>query len=160
MHAPVKRPSGHAINPAALVLLVSGSLLIGALGFQHLGGFAPCPMCHWQRWAHVAAAALATVALVARSRVLALPAICALAVAGAMGLWHAGVEQGWWPSPVGCAATVAPAASGAEFLGQLMQAPLVRCDQIPWSFLGISMAGWNAILSFGGSLVAALSWRR
>jgi disulfide bond formation protein DsbB len=160
VHGPARPSRASPPDPAALVLLVSGMLLIGALAFQHLGGLAPCPMCHWQRWGHVAAAALAATALLARSRALALAAIAALALAGALGLWHAGVEQGWWPSPVGCAASVSAAGTAEAFVDRLMQAPLVRCDQIPWSFLGLSMAGWNAAVSFAGALLAGLMWRR
>jgi disulfide bond formation protein DsbB len=159
MHAPVgrsERPQGQA---PAIVLLVSGVLLLGALGFQFLGGLAPCPMCHWQRWAHLAAVLVAGLALFTGNRTLALLAILGLAVAGGLGAYHAGVEQGWWPSPVGCAAQVTTAGSAEDFLGQLMQAPVVRCDQIPWSLLGISMAGWNALVSFAGATLALWRWR-
>jgi len=117
-------------------------------------------MCHWQRWAHAAAAGLAAAALALRRRAFALLPIAALAVAGGLGAWHAGVEQGWWPSPVGCAAAAVPAGSTEAVISQLMRAPVPRCDQIPWSFLGLSMAAWNAVASLGGALAALVLWRK
>lgn len=160
MHGPVERPGRPRLQAPAIVLLVSGSLILGALAFQFIGGMSPCPMCHWQRWGHVAAAGLALVALLSGNRWLALLSIAALAVAGGLGAWHAGVEQGWWPSPVGCGAQVDAGGSTSDFLGQLMQAEVPRCDVIPWSFLGLSMAAWNAIISTGSALVALAAWRK
>lgn len=141
-----------------LLFATSGALLIGALGFQHLGGLPPCEMCHWQRWAHLAVLAVALPALLTGSRALAWLAILAMAGAAGIGLWHAGVEQKWWAGVTACASAAAPIA-GSSILDGLSQ-PLVRCDEIPWSFLGLSMAGWNALISGVAALAAAgLAWR-
>lgn len=141
-----------------LLVATSGALLLGALGFQHLGGLAPCEMCHWQRWAHLGVLALALPALLTGHRGLALLAVVAMAAAAGLGLWHAGVEQKWWAGVTACASAAGPMA-GTSLLDGLAQ-PLVRCDEIPWSLLGVSMAGWNAVVSGLAAIGAAWLLRR
>jgi disulfide bond formation protein DsbB len=143
-----------------LAIALPLALLGGALGSEYIGGLLPCEMCFWQRWPHGAAILLAGFAFTARassrrSRVFTLLAAFAIAVSGAIGVYHAGVELGVFPGFTTCAVPVR-AATTDELLKQLMQVPLIRCDQIQWAFLGISMAGWNAILSLGGA--AAIAW--
>ncbi len=138
-----------------LLFAVSGSLLLGALGFQYLGGLPPCEMCYWQRYAHVAVLLVAALAMLLRNRAIAWLAVAAMLVAAGLGLYHAGVEQKWWEGVTACTAPVAAGMSAAEMLDSLMKAPLVRCDQIPWSMFGISMAGWNALISAGAALCGA-----
>ena len=131
----------------ALLLVGPAALLGGALAFQHIGGLYPCEMCLWQRWALVAALGLALVGwTLGHSRaVLALTASAVLVGAG-IAAFHAGVEQHWWQGITTCAA--APiTGSAADVMGQIMAQPLVRCDAIPWSLFGISMAGWNVLTS-------------
>lgn len=143
-----------------LALLVPVALLGGALGSQYLGGLYPCEMCYWQRWPHGAAILLALGAMVSpigapRTRPLVLLAALAIAVSGAIGVFHAGVELGYWEGITRCTAT------GATSLEDIMKVPLVRCDQVQWSLLGVSMAGWNAIFSLGGAaLITFLAGRR
>ena len=130
-----------------LLLLGPSALLGGAFAFQHIGGLHPCEMCIWQRWPHAVALVIASIALsVAGSARRALLAISALAVAasGGIGVFHAGVEQKWWKGPSACSAT--DFGSG-DFLTNVMAAPVVQCDQIAWSLAGISMAGYNGIIS-------------
>lgn len=124
----------------------SAALLAGAFFFQMLG-YAPCKLCLWQRWPHAAAVALGLVALVAAPRWLALAGALAAVTTAALGLYHAGVEQGWWPGPDTCTASGDLGGSAEDLLNQIMAAPLVRCDEIAWIFAGLSMAAWNAILS-------------
>lgn len=142
---------------AWLLFAVSGALLLGALAFQFVGGLKPCEMCFWQRYAHLAVLAVAALALATRSRVLSWLAVLAMVVAAGLGLFHAGVEQKWWAGVTACTAPVAAGMSTADMLDTLMNvdAPLVRCDEIPWSLLGVSMAGWNALISAGAALAAA-----
>ena len=135
-------------------------LLGGALGSQYLGGLVPCEMCYWQRWPHAAAIVLAGLAFTApaasdRSRSLTVLAAAAIAVSGAIGVYHAGVELGIFEGLTTCTST-ASGATTADLLNAIMKAPLVRCDQVQFAFLGISMAGWNAILSLGGA--AVIGW--
>ena len=145
---------------ALLLIAVSGSLLLGALAFQHIGGLAPCEMCYWQRYAHGAVLLLALAALLTRSRVAALLALVAMLVSAGLGGFHAGVEQGWWDGPTACASTMAPGMSQADILDSLMTAPLIRCDAIAWQFAGISMAGWNGLISLCGAIFGWWLWRR
>ena len=158
-----RQPAAPALTGPALArliaLLLPLALLGGALGSQYFGGLVPCEMCYWQRWPHGAAILLAALAFTApaaseRSRTLTLLAALAIAVSGAIGVYHAGVELGIFEGLTTCAAT-AGGASNAELLDQIMKTPLVRCDQVQFAFLGISMAGWNAILSLGGAAVIA-----
>jgi len=143
-----------------LALLVPSALLGGALFSQYVGGLYPCEMCYWQRWPHGAAILLALGAILSpigapRTRPLVLLAALAIAVSGAIGVFHAGVELGYWEGITVCTAT------GAASLEDILKVPLVRCDQVQWSLLGISMAGWNAIISLGGAaLIVFLAWRR
>ena len=147
-------------GPAAarlIALLLPLALLAGAFGSEYLGGLTPCEMCWWQRYPHIAAAALAAFAFTApadasRGRALTLLAAAAIAVSGAIGVYHAGVELKIFEGFTTCTAT-ARGGSTADLLKQITAAPLVRCDQVQWSLLGISMAGWNAILSLGGAIV-------
>jgi disulfide bond formation protein DsbB len=136
---------------------VPAALLAGALGSQYLGGLHPCEMCHWQRWPHYAAVALALVAFAMRGaadrgRSFVWLAALAILTSGAIGVYHAGVEAGIFEGLTQCTATAA-AGSSADILADIMANPLVRCDQVQFSFLGISMAGWNAIVSIGSALV-------
>lgn len=140
-----------------IALLLPLLLLGGAYGSQYFGGLHPCEMCWWQRYAHFAALAPAVLAFTApagslRARILTIFAAIGIAVSGAIGVYHAGVERHIFAGITTCTATV-KATSTQELLNQLMHAPIVRCDQIQWSFLGISMAGWNAIISLSGALV-------
>lgn len=131
-----------------------GSLLLlaGALAFQYLGGLAPCPMCIWQRWPHLAAILFALFALAATStrtprRLFIFGGALSAAVTAALGVYHVGVEQRWWDGPSSCVGFDPSRMTPDELFQHLATAPLVRCDEIAWEFLGISMAGWNALIS-------------
>ena len=147
----------------ALALLGSSALLGGALAFQHIGGLAPCEMCFWQRWPHLAAIGLGLLALLLRRsplrRPLLLLAGLAILVAAALGLFHAGVEQKWWQGPTACSA--APGLGSGQDIFVDLAAPIVRCDAIPWELFGVSLAGWNALLSalIGGAVLWLASRR-
>ena len=144
--------------PALLAGAVGTALLLGAFAFQYLGGLAPCEMCIWQRWPHGAAIlfGLGGGLLVVSgalppslSRAVALLAIAAIVVSGAIGVFHAGVEWKLWPGPSEC--TGIGYVPGADDFSKPFQ--VVRCDEAQWRLLGISLAGYNAIFSFA---VAAL----
>ena len=147
-----------------LSLLVPAALLAGAWFSQLVGHLYPCEMCHWQRWPHYAAlvAALAAFARPGAARPLVGIAALLVAVSGAIGVFHAGVEWYWWPGITGCSSTVQPSGtSAAERLDAIMRAPFVRCDQAQWRLAGLSLAGWNAILSLAGAAaIAVLLGRR
>lgn len=144
----------------ALALLVPAVLLAGAYGSQYLGGLAPCEMCYWQRWPHMAALGLAIgayvfAALPDRGRSFVWLAALAILASGIIGIYHAGVEAGVFAGITECSN------GGGASLEDIMARPMIRCDEIQFSFLGVSMAGWNAILSLSGALVVAwLSLKR
>jgi disulfide bond formation protein DsbB len=141
-----------ALGAAAGSLL----LLLGALAFQYFGGLAPCHLCILQRWPHGIAVALGLLVLVWPRRGLALLAGLVVLVGAGIGLYHVGVENGWWQGPTTCTAPAPGNVAPGELLDQILATPVVLCDQVAWSMLGISMAGWNAILSLG---LAWLWWR-
>jgi disulfide bond formation protein DsbB len=140
-----------------LALAVPAALLGGALGSQYIGGLYPCEMCHWQRWGHYAAVAFAILSFIVRrqpslSRLLVWLAAAGILASGLIGVYHAGVEAGLFEGFTQCTASSA-AGSAADILSDIMARPMIRCNDVQWSFLGISMAGWNAILSIGFVLV-------
>jgi len=127
----------------------SAALLAGAYAFQYIGGMAPCTLCLWQRWPHAAAVVIGLAALALPGRLLPLMgAAAALATAG-IGTYHTGVERGWWEGPSTCTAGDISQLSPEELLNQIMAAPVVRCDEVPWEMLTLSMASWNAIAALG-----------
>ena len=139
---------------------VSTVLLLGAFAFQYLGGLPPCEMCIWQRWPHGAAILLgvgggalaAAGALPAKTvRSLAWLAVIALIVTGAIGVFHAGVEWKLWPGPSYC--------TGVGYVPGQDDFNIVRCDEAMWRLLGVSLAGYNAILSLSVAWIA-MSWLR
>ena len=137
-----------------LSLGVPALLLAGAYVGQYGFGLYPCEMCWWQRWPHFAAVALALLSTVAAPKRLwiALAAI-AILVSGAIGAFHAGVEYGWWEGLTACSTI---SSGGGDPLEAIMNAPLVRCDEVAWSLLGISLAGWNFLISTAAG-IAVLS---
>lgn len=144
----------------ALALLLPLALLLGAVGSQYIGGLHPCEMCWWQRYAHMVAFALALIAFSApaaspRARTFTLLAALGIAVSGAIGVYHAGVEARIFEGFTQCTA-LAKGGSTADLLNQITHAPVVRCDEVQFRFFGISMAGWNAILSLGGAALILL----
>lgn len=140
--------------------LGSGFLLLGAFAFQHIGGMAPCKLCIWQRYPHAIALALGVVAFFLPLRILAaLGALAALSTA-AVGAYHVGVEQGWWLGPSTCSSAPVGSLSTDDLMEQIMSAPLVRCDEIPWEMFGISMAGWNVVASLAFMGLWLLAYRK
>lgn len=134
-----------------LALAIPALLLGGAYVSELVFGLHPCEMCWWQRWPHFAALGLALLSYVVPLRAV-LTALAALAIltSGAIGLFHAGVEYGWWEGLTGCA-TIA-ATEGTSALDAIMNAPMIRCDEAPWDLFGISLAGWNFLISTAGGL--------
>lgn len=150
------------MNPRALPLLAfigPAAVLGAALSSQYVGGLNPCEMCIWQRWPHGVAMALAALALFAgpgrTGGLLLLLLTLAMAVGAGLGVFHVGVELGYWEGPSTCAGGGFAGLTPLEVVERLKAAPLVRCDEVAWSFLGVSMAGWNAILS---AALAVFAW--
>lgn len=142
-----------------LILVAAGgsaALLLGALAFQYIGGLAPCALCIWQRWPHLVAVLLGALGLfVGSGRLIpALGGIAALTSAG-IGVFHVGVEQKWWEGLASCSAGSISGVSTADLLNPAVDvAQVVRCGDIPWQMLGVSMAGWNVL----ASIFLAMIW--
>jgi len=142
---------------AWLAFLLPAALLGGALISQYGFGLYPCEMCMWQRWPHLVAILLAAAALAFRRISMAVPLVVAAAIAilisGLIGGFHAGVEYDWWEGLTSCSTNL-PA--GGDLLDSIMNAPLVRCDVAPWTLFGISLAGFNFLLSVSGAALILL----
>lgn len=145
-----------------LALLLPLALIAGALGSQYIGGLYPCEMCHWQRWPHYAAIALAVLAFLIPSRsaqrILVLLAAIAVAISGAIGVFHAGVEYGWWEGITQCSTGLS--STSGDTLADIWSTPAIRCDVAQWSLYGISLAGFNAIFSLGGAALILWLWQK
>lgn len=141
----------------AAPLLLYGGALVSQFGF----GLHPCEMCYWQRWPHQAAIVLALLALLLNRndkvmRALTLLAAVAIAVSGAIGIFHAGVEYGLWEGLTTCSTSH----SGPISLDEIMAAPIIRCDVAQWRLFGISLAGFNAIFSLAAAALVLTLLRR
>ncbi len=147
-----------------LIGLAAASLLTAALVSEYRFDLTPCELCLWQRWPHGIAAALALVGLAVAPgprRGLVTAAMGLVMAAGtAIAVLHVGVEAGWWTGPTDCAGPALGMTDPAALVDALMDTPTVRCDEVVFRFLGLSMAGWNALASAGLAAVAGLAaWR-
>lgn len=136
-----------------LILLAtfgSALMLLGAFAFQFIGGYPPCKMCYWQRWPHAAAVLIGGLLLLGGPRlVIWLGGLATLITAG-IGAFHAGVEWRWWAGPSSCSGGGnLGGLSGSDLLSTDAPSGIVMCDEIVWQLLGLSMAGWNAVISLG-----------
>ena len=147
----------------SILLAAFGSLalLLGALGFQFIGGLAPCHLCLLQRWPHLVAICIGALALLIPGRVLPLLGAAAALTTAGLGLYHAGVEQKWWEGPNTCTSGDISGLSASDLTEQLLSnTTVIQCDQIAWSMAGISMAGWNALISLALVAVWLMAVRR
>jgi disulfide bond formation protein DsbB len=140
-------------NLILLATLGSAAMLLAAWAFQYVGGLAPCALCYWQRYPYMASVPLGLLALAVAGPVLPLLGALAAASTGAIGIYHTGVERRWWEGPDTCTAGPVGGLSPDQLLDQIMAAPLVRCEEVAWQMLGLSMASWNAVAAFGLMLV-------
>ena len=134
---------------ASLAGLGSALLLGGALFFQYVVGLAPCELCIWQRWPHLVAFLIGVAVWFLPNAFLILMGAAAAATAGGLGVYHTGVERGWWQGPTTCSGSGdITQLTPQQLLDQIMAAPVVRGTDVAWDMFGLSMASWNAILSF------------
>ncbi len=142
-----------------LATLGSVVLLGGAYVFQALG-YAPCKLCLWQRWPHAAAIAIGALALGLRWHPLAWAGALAAATTSAIGFYHTGVERLWWPGPDTCTSGGDfLSGSPADLLARINEAPLIRCDEVAWELMWLSMASWNALASLALVAIWAMAAR-
>jgi len=158
---------------AAAVLVAAGgaATILGAYYFQYVMGLPPCPLCLEQRIAFYVSIPLAIVVAIAASRgaprgaVAAGLGVIALAMLfnSGLALFHAGVEWKWWPGPQECSGPLTDLSTGGDLLSSLTNLTLVRCDEAAWRFLGLSLAGYDVLISLALAAVAAwgaaAAWR-
>ena len=151
-----------ALTAALAITAVAAATLAGAWYFQLVLDIRPCPLCLEQRYAYYLAIPLGALVALAAARdaprgvLLAGLAILALAALGNAGLgaYHAGVEWGLWKGPTECSGPVVNLGSAGNLLERLDSVKVIRCDEVQWRFLGLSLAGYNVLLSL---LMAAIA---
>ena len=148
---------------SGLVFVVALATILTALAFEHLGGHAPCPLCLQERYAYYFAVPAALLALIlsrmglnGAARILLVLVALAFMCNAALGVYHAGAEWKWWPGPSTCG-------GGFDLTwgkDGIVDTPVIRCDEASWWFLGLSFAGWNAVISAVLAVLAAFGATR
>jgi disulfide bond formation protein DsbB len=148
---------------AALVAAGGAATILGAYFFEYVLKLAPCPLCLDQRIAYYVSIPLAILVAIAAAKEAPRPllaagfAVIALAMLfnAGLALFHAGVEWKWWPGPRECSGPIGDLGAGGNLLNQLESISLVRCDDAAWRFLGLSLAGYNVLISLALAAIAA-----
>ncbi len=160
-----------AVGAAVLVAAGGAATILTVYYFQYVMGLQPCPLCLDQRIAFYVSIPLAILVAIAASRgaprglmVAGLGLIAAAMLFNSgLALFHAGVEWKWWPGPQECSGPLNDLTGGGDLLGSLHNLTIVRCDEAAWRFLGLSLAGYDALISLGLAAVAAwgaaAAWR-
>ncbi|MCK6441842.1 disulfide bond formation protein B [Elstera cyanobacteriorum] len=153
------------LSPALVILLplYSAAALVVALASQFWGGLQPCILCLYQRWPHAAAIAVGLVAILlfhqgktGAAKLFTVLAAVAIVASAAIGAFHMGVEWHWWQGTASCGSTLGAGQTIDQLRASLLETPVVRCDEAAWSFLGLSMAGYNFVISGLIGVVALL----
>jgi disulfide bond formation protein DsbB len=161
--SPARKDANPALISALAVTAIAAATLAGAWYFQLVLDIRPCPLCLEQRYAYYLAIPLGALTALAAGRDapravllagLALLAIAALGNAG-LGTYHAGVEWGFWQGPTDCTGPVGNLGSAGDLLKRLDTFKVIRCDEVQWRFLGLSLAGYNVLISLLMAAVAA-----
>jgi disulfide bond formation protein DsbB len=165
------RQSRPAVAAAVVVAAGGAATILGAYYFQYVMGLRPCPLCLEQRIAFYVSIPLAAVVALAASRgaprgvVTVGLSVIALAMLfnSGLALFHAGVEWKWWPGPQECSGPVTDLSTGGDLLSSLTNLTIIRCDEAAWRFLGLSLAGYDVLISLALAAIAAFgavtAWR-
>jgi len=160
-----------AVASAILVTAVGVATILGAYYFQYVIGLRPCPLCLEQRVAYYVSIPLAIVVALAASRDAPRPLVTAglglialtMLFNSGLALFHAGVEWKWWPGPQECSGPLTDLSTGGDLLSSLTNLTIVRCDEAAWRFLGLSLAGYDVLISLALAVIAAwgaaAAWR-
>jgi len=161
--------AGQLMLVSAVLFSIAFATILLALMFERYGGYAPCPLCLQERYAYYFAVPATVVAFFAARAeaftatriVLALIAL-AFVINAALGVYHSGVEWKWWPGPTSCAGGAAVEWGTGGLAQELEHASVVSCSEASWRFLGLSFAGWNAVMSaiLAGLAVWGVALRR
>jgi disulfide bond formation protein DsbB len=160
-----------AVASAILVAAAGAATILGAYYFQYVIGLRPCPLCLEQRVAYYVSIPLAIVVALAASRDAPRPLVTAglgvialtMLFNSGLALFHAGVEWKWWPGPQECSGPLTDLSTGGDLLSSLTNLTIVRCDEAAWRFLGLSLAGYDVLISLALAVIAAwgaaAAWR-
>jgi disulfide bond formation protein DsbB len=160
------------VASAAIAIAAAGAAtILGAWILQYGLGLQPCPLCLEQRYAYYFAIPLALMVLlgdqVGASRKVLFAALIAIALGmlwnAGLGVYHSGIEWKWWAGPQECTGTLGDLGSAGGLLSKLQSINVARCDEAVWRFLGVSLAGYNALISLALACIAAwaaaMEWR-
>ena len=151
-------------SAAAAIAAIGLATILGAYFFQYALGYRPCPLCLEQRFAYYAAIPLAAMVLlgvsVGSSHKVMLLAFVAIAVAmlwnAGLGAYHSGIEWQWWEGPKDCSGPVTNFGPAGSLMETIQNTRVIRCDEAAWRFLGLSLAGYNVLISL--TLAAIATW--
>jgi disulfide bond formation protein DsbB len=161
--ATARAGAGPALIAALAITAIAAATLVGAWFFQLVLDIRPCPLCLEQRYAYYLAIPLGALTALAAGRHaprtvvgagLAILAIAALGNA-VLGTYHAGVEWGFWQGPTDCTGPIGDLGSAGSLLQRLDTVKVIRCDEVQWRFLGLSLAGYNVLISLLMAAIAA-----
>jgi len=161
-------PISYTVPTALLIALIGAAAILGAYYFQFVVGLAPCPLCLEQRIPYYMGIPLALVVAIAAWRKapawLVAVGFAALAIAflvgAGLGVYHAGIEWKFWPGPAECSGPLGQFGGSGGLLEQIRTTSLVRCDEAAWRFMGISLAGYNVLISlFLAGEAGGTAWR-
>src|SRR5438874_5804355 len=153
-----------AAGAAITIAVVGAAAILGAFFFQYQLGLAPCPLCLEQRIAYYFSIPLALIVAFTAARgaprALLLAGLVLIALAmlvnATLGVYHAGIEWKFWPGPADCSGPVTGLGRASDLMKQLQNVSVVRCDEAAWRFLGLSLAGYNVLIS--AALAAIAVW--
>jgi disulfide bond formation protein DsbB len=157
------RDSNPALAAALAITVIAALTLAGAWFFQLVLDIRPCPLCLEQRYAYYLAVPLGALVVLAAARHapravlvagLALLALAALANVW-LGAYHSGVEWGFWPGPTECSGPVLDLGRAGSLFDNLDKVKVIRCDEVQWRFLGVSLAGYNVLISLAMAALGA-----
>ncbi|NJM29076.1 MAG: disulfide bond formation protein B [Rhizobiales bacterium] len=143
-------------NAAIAVILIAAAAIIGAWNLE-FAGYSPCPLCLQQRWAYYALIPLAAIAAgVAPIRRPLLGLMVLIGIASMIfGVYHSGVEWKWWPGPGTCGGSL----DAGTLLPSLDNTPVISCEDAAIRIFGLSLAGWNAVISLAMAMIAAMGFK-
>ncbi|MGZ3409621.1 MAG: disulfide bond formation protein B [Xanthobacteraceae bacterium] len=158
MATSVLRPAPTAIT----IALIAAATILGAYFFEYVIKLAPCPLCLEQRIPYYVGIPLALIVALAASKRAPPLAIefgfFALALvflfSAGLGMYHAGIEWKFWQGPVECTGPLRPFGTGGDLLSQIQNTSVVRCDEAAWRLFGLSLAGYNVLISFALAFLA------
>ena len=141
---------------AAFIFLLALATIVGAWGFQLIGGYIPCELCYQERIPYYVGIPLALIALASAyfggptwlTRGAFILTALVFAWSAYLAVYHTGAEYGWWRGPVDCSSSGPATVTTGDLLSQLDKTKIVPCTEVTWTMFGLSFAAWNAVVSF------------